>query len=116
MPIENRKNIIRILEESVRRDEALQTASARIAQLIPVAEEVFGVTYNQGRKENGDTLVRNVCAVAMTSEWYTFTAVAKAMNRHRSSVYMMLQRAKEMRDGFFGKDIQDKYNAFINRV
>ena len=116
LPIDSRIEIVKAIQESIRVDEGRIRAVDRIAQLIPIAEEVFGCTYNPARKSETDTCVRNVCARVMRNEEYTFSAIARSMNRHPSAVMVMVHRADEMRDGFFGRDIQTKYNEFIQRV
>ena len=116
LPIDSRIEIVKAIQESIRIDEGRIRAVDRIAQLIPIAEEVFGCTYDPRRKSETDTCVRNVCARVMRDEEYTYSAIARSMKRHPSSVIVMVHRADEMRDGFFGRDIQAKYNQFIERV
>lgn len=116
LPIDSRIEIVKAIQESIRIDEGRIRAVDRIAQLIPIAEEVFGCTYDPKRKSETDTCVRNVCARVMRDEEYTYSAIGRSMKRHHTSVMVMVRRADEMRDGFFGKDIQEKYNQFIERV
>ena len=116
LPIDSRIEIVKAIQESIRVDEGRVRAVDRIAQLIPIAEDVFGCTYDPKRKSDTSTCIRNVCARVMRNEEYTFSAIARSMKRHPSAVMVMVRRADEMRDGFFGKDIQEKYNQFIQRV
>lgn len=116
LPIDARLVIIKAIQESIRSDEGRILAVDRIAQLIPIAEEIFDCTYDEKRKSDSDTLVRNVCAKVMREEGYSLNAIGRAMKRHSSSVYTMSQRADGMKDGYFGKDIQAKYYQFITRI
>ena len=116
LPIDSRQNIVDAITASIKADEGRIRAVDRIAQLIPIAEDVFGCTYEPRRKADSDTIVRNVCAYVMRREDYSYSAIAHAMGRNHSSVFVMARRATQMMDGYFGKDIQSKFNEFIQRV
>ena len=116
LPIDTRQSIVDAILESIKNDEGRIRAVDRLAQLIPIGEEIFNCTYNPKTKSNGDALIRNMCAKVMRVEGYTFPAIAKAMNRHPSSVIVMVRRAEEMDAGFFGREYQDKYKDFIKRI
>ena len=113
LPIDTRQAIVDAILESIARDQGRIPPVERLAQLIPIGEEVFGCVYNARRKGNGDTLIRNVCAKVLRLDGNSYPAIAKAVGRHPSSVIVMVRRAEEMDAGYFGKDIRDKYVEFM---
>ena len=116
LPIDSRRIIVDAILDSIARDEGKILAVERLAQLIPIGEEVFGVTYDERRKANGDAYIRNICAKVMRGEGYTFSAIGRAMKRHPTSVMSMVHRADEMASGFFGKEYQKSFNEFISKL
>lgn len=113
LPIDARQEIVNAIIESIARDQGRIPPMERLAQLIPIGEEVFGCVYDARRKGNGDTLIRNVCAKVLRMDGNSYPAIGKAMGRHPSSVIVMVRRAEEMDAGYFGKDIRDKYVEFM---
>lgn len=116
LPIQIRKEICVAIISSIDRDESAVDAVTRFADLVRIAEGVFGTEYNPDRKMTGDAYIRNVCAAVMRDEGYTFSAIAKAMGRNTSSVVAMRYRANDMAAGFLGKDVRDKYNQFLKAI
>ena len=113
LPIQSRLAIVDALVSSIEADRRRTPPTERLAQLIPVGEEVFGCVYDPRRKSIGDALIRNVCAKVLRLEENSYPAIGKAMGRHPSSVMVMVRRADEMDAGYFGPDIRDKYVQFM---
>lgn len=116
LPIQIRKEIAVAIIQSIDRDESAVDARTRFAELIRVAEAVFGYQYNPDRRKACDAYIRNVVASAMRGEGYTFSSIAKAMGRNTSSIIAMRNRADDMAAGFLGAEIKEKYNQFIHAI
>lgn len=116
LPVDDRKAICKAILDTIERDALAVDAKTRFSQLLPVAEVVMEHKYEPRRKMNGDAYIRNLIARQMRSEGYTCTEIGAAMGRHFSSVVTMAQKADDMRDGYFGKELQQKYNDFINAL
>ena len=113
LPIQGRQAVVDALVQSIERDRGRIPTAERLAQLIPIGEEVFGCVYDTRRQSIGDTLIRNVCAKVLRLDGNSYPAIGKAMGRHPSSVMVMVRRAEEMDAGYFGPDIRDKYVEFM---
>lgn len=116
LPVQMRREIVDGIVESIERDEAAVDALTRFAQLVRVAEAVFGTVYNPDRQYPADAYVRTVCASVMRGEGYTLSSIGKAMGRNTSSVVAMQHRAGDMAAGFLGQDVKDKYNQFLQTI
>ena len=116
LSLESRKVIANAIIQSIDRDETKVSAAQRFLQLVEIAEPIVGISYNRRSKANGDSYIRSIAAKAMYDEGYNHTCIGKAMGRHRSSVYVMLQKANDIAFGFYGKDWQEKYYEFFNKL
>lgn len=116
LTLDERKAVVDAILESIREDAARIPADIRLAQLIPIGEEVFGCKYDARRKGETDTLIRNVCAKVLRLEGNSYPKIGKAMQRHPSSVMVMEHRADEMDAGYFGLAIRDKYMQFMKKA
>lgn len=116
LPVEERKAVCKAILESIERDQIAANAKERFDQLVPLAEMAMECTYVHNRKKATDTYVRYAVTYQMRKECYTYEKIGKAMDRDASSVISMMLRAEDMKNGFFGTDVQKKFNTFINLV
>lgn len=116
LPLDERKAVVKGILGTIDRDARAKDATERFAQLVPKAEVAMESKYEPTKKANKDAYIRNIIAEEMRKEGYTFTQIGRAMGRHYSSVITMVARAEEMRDGYFGAELKDKYNRFIDSL
>ena len=116
LPVDDRKAVCKAILDTIERDALAVDAKTRFKQLLPKAEVAIGWKYEPRRKMNGDAYIRNVIARQMRAEGYTCTEIGCAMGRHYSSVVTMAQKADDMANGYFGKELQNKYNEFIESI
>lgn len=116
LPITTRRAIVDAIKESIEQDERKIDPDLRLAELVGIGERIFDTTYEMGRKAPKSVCIRNCCAKVMRLEGYTFASIGKAMERHTSSVIVMVERAEEMDAGYFGRDIRDKYMQFMKKA
>ena len=116
LPIDTRRSIVDAIVESIVADEKRVDPRLRLSELVRIGETIFDCTYEVGRKAPNSVCIRNCCAKVMRMEGYTFASIGKAMERHTSSIMVMVDRAEEMDAGYFGMDIRDKYMAFMKKA
>lgn len=117
LPVESRRDIAKAIVDSIDRDLTAASAEARLAQLLPLACAALDVTdYNPKRKSNGDAYARSLCAYVMRHEGYTLSQVGRAMGRNTSSVVVMARRGDEMKTGYFGHDIKERFARFEETI
>ena len=116
LPVDDRKAVCKAILDTIERDVLAVDAKTRFAQLLPKAEVVMEWHYEPRRKMNGDAYIRNLIARTMRTEGYTCKDIAQAIGRHYSSVVTMAQKADDMANGYYGKELQRKYNDFIKAI
>ena len=116
LPVQMRREIVDGIVESIKRDESAVDALTRFAQLVRVAEAVFGTVYNPDRQYPADAYVRTVCAWEMRREGYTLSQIGRSMGRNTSSIVAMDHRGNDMLEGFLGTDAKNKFNQFLQTI
>ena len=116
LPVDDRKAVCKAILDTIERDALAVDAKTRFKQLLPKAEVAIGWKYEPRRKMNGDAYIRNLIARTMRTEGYTCKDIAQAIGRHYSSVVTMAQKADDMANGYYGKELQRKYNDFIKAI
>ena len=116
LSVESRKVIANAIIQSIDRDATRVAAAERFLQLVAIAEPIVGISYDRTSKANGNSYIRSFAAKQMHDEGYNHTCIGRAMGRHRSSVYVMLQKANDIAFGFYGKDWQEKYYEFFKKI
>lgn len=116
LSVESRKVIANAIIQSIDRDETTVSAAERFAQLVAVAEPILGITYEPKSRANGNTFLRYLAAKEMQDEGYNHTCIGKAMGRHRSTVWVMVQKAEDIASGFYGREWKYMYNKFKQSI
>lgn len=95
MPVEEKKNLIMHLKNSIIKQDPKNEARDRYDQLLCIAETLFEYKMKNTRRDREDVMIRRVIAYKMKEEGFSYSAIGKAMKKNHATIVHLVSQMKD---------------------